>query len=64
MTSDAMRIGNCLDITARATGSIVALVAVAVVLLETETDPVKSDAASQILNTAGREAAEHRTLSP
>lgn len=31
---------------------------------EPETGPSKSDAASQILNTAGREAAGHRTLSP
>ncbi len=37
-TSDAMHIGNCLDITARGAGSIVAFVAVAVVMLETSVE--------------------------
>lgn len=37
-TSDAMHIGNCLDITARAAGSVVAFVAVAAVMLETSVE--------------------------
>jgi ABC-type multidrug transport system fused ATPase/permease subunit len=37
-TSDAMHIGNCLDITARAAGSIVAFAAVAVVMLNTSVE--------------------------
>lgn len=37
-TSDAMHIGNCLDITARAAGSVVAFVTVAVVMLKTSVE--------------------------